>query len=289
MNNLKNDVISDRKKNSKQKSGICALCLKEKELCQSHLISKGFYNSLIDKNKTLKVAEGKAMISGGTGQLTAKLLCQQCENHFSRWEKIVIGDSYQHQNQKFPLLDKALNAKSKYEITVYPDSFMIFTNEVPEIDWKTYILFSLSIFWRCSAVVNCGDQKTYCNKALGPYQEIIRNLLLMDNSSLPNQMFLAVSLHNDSLNPLNIIAQPTVKRYHGYHVHEFFVPNMRICLFVGKKLPEEFVQLQKENDSFPILVTNLAHSKYGVQISSRFTNAVQTFKLREYLKSEGYS
>lgn len=107
----------------------CALCQKEKVLCLSHLISKGFYKHITENGKILKVFKEKATIPPGTGQIKSFLLCQECENLLSRSEKIVLADGYESHTTTFPLHEKLLKIPDKYPVTIYPDSFMVFPNE----------------------------------------------------------------------------------------------------------------------------------------------------------------
>lgn len=260
--------------------GVCALCLKEAELCRSHLIPKGFYRSVIDnEGDVIQVSGGKATIPPGMGQMTARLLCKQCENHFSRVEKIIISEGCRNSN--FPLLEKINNAKYKHPFGDSTSDFMVFPSEVPDIDWNSYLFFALSVFWRCSVVRNIKEISSYYN-AFGKYQDEIRNMLLAKLLSLPNHMYFCIQVNNDITIPLNLLGSPSVISCSGYHVHHFTVPNMVFHLMVGKRINNTIMGLRQKYGPCSICVGKVVDYKYGKNLCKMVQSAIPYGRAKDF-------
>lgn len=258
---------------SERPTGQCALCLKEADLCRSHLISKRFYDGVKENGKTIKITENIATIPPGGGQATCYLLCKHCEDHFSRFEKIVLKDRCRG-NDEFPLLEKAKKATNKHYLAGFTDSYTLFPDSNIEIDWKTYTLFALSVFWRCSVVARHQDTKQYFN-AFGKYQEDIRKLLLSNekNDIFPENMYLMIVLDNGFASMDHIITAPSVDNCVKYHMHNFVVPKTLFCLLVGNCIPESLKKIHRHKGVCSILVTDVFKTDYGTSIIKKILGA----------------
>ena len=87
--------------------GVCRLCQAHAALCNSHLLPAGVFRILRKtqtKNPSLVffAEDGKAFTS--SRELKQYLLCQRCENRFSRCEKWVLAHCRQS-SKTFPLRD----------------------------------------------------------------------------------------------------------------------------------------------------------------------------------------
>lgn len=87
---------------------ICALCQKDRELCESHSIPDGFFKTISRRHNgqliSIPEGEGKIGLSQNTGK--AKLLCRECETHFNKnfdsplsnafkaWDKKIKADGF---------------------------------------------------------------------------------------------------------------------------------------------------------------------------------------------------
>lgn len=243
--------------------GFCALCQKEKNLCRSHLIPKGLYKYVEndDKEGILRIYNGKATKPPGKGHITTPLLCKECEDHFSRAEKLVISQGFQN-SAKFPLLEKLSIAEHKHPVNNTADDFIVFSSDCHDIDWNTYTYFALSIFWRFSVARNIQGNESYYN-SLETYQDEIRDMLLSNNVSLPNHMYLRILVnHSDSL-PMEILTNPSVKKFSGYHVHRFLIPNTLFYLFIGRKMHSGIIELRKQYGPHSIFVGDIERTQYG--------------------------
>lgn len=103
---------------------ICALCRQKKDLRNSHIIPKYFFSEIISTSKTKFIRSTLTPNKRQQDGIKIKLLCSDCENLFSKYEKIF--------KEKFFIFTKDTTNK----ITI---------NE-KDIDSIRYFL--LSIFWR---------------------------------------------------------------------------------------------------------------------------------------------
>ena len=135
--------------------GICALCHKDEVLQQSHLIPKAVYKFLRDeKGKSLVIQDNQITIPPGGFQIKEYLLCQSCEEQFSRYEKIVIS-RIGVAGQKNPLLAILERSTQKYIAKLDDDQpyFVIEGDDSIQLDWDVYYRFSLSVFWSTRTIL----------------------------------------------------------------------------------------------------------------------------------------
>lgn len=169
----------------------CALCLKEDELRESHILPEFLYEPLYDHKHRLQVlstAQDKANSLMQKG-LKEQLLCDTCEQKLSIWEgyarKVIRGE--------LPL-------------TMTGERSLIY---IEGLDYKSFKLFQLSIIWRAGV----SKQRFFEHVELGPHSEQLRTLLVDSNPGSPNRyacfMF---GITHPSGQTLDVIAQPTRAR-----------------------------------------------------------------------------
>jgi hypothetical protein len=213
--------------------GICGLCHKSKNLKDSHFMPKSIYRSI--SKGFPEIGDNIVLISGhektaayNSKQAKKHLLCEECENKFSRnGENIVIplmakpnGFKLARAIKKFKLLSCANN-----EIWYFP----------PNDDLaKAFMYFAISIAWRLSSADwgNFGIPET---KGIirGEYIKIFSDFL-MGKTDTPNDTYLAVYVHNRNVD-LPFMCFPTVKNHEGYQHIIFYIPGIRFSLLVGEK------------------------------------------------------
>jgi len=135
----------------------CKLCLQNKKLCNSHIISEFLfrlgYDDELNRMLLLKTKTGKSKyIQNGVWQY---LLCKDCENLISKWENYT----------KKLLKNIQINEKKE---AVY----------LKNINYKYFKLFHLSIIWRSSIT----SRKEFSNVDIGPHEEILRKKLLNEEA-----------------------------------------------------------------------------------------------------------
>ena len=134
----------------------CKLCLQNKKLCDSHIISEFLFKPGYDeihRINELKANTGNSnYIQKGIREY---LLCSDCENLISKWEDYSS------------ILLKKMEINEKKE-AVY----------LKNINYKYFKLFHLSILWKAS--IAKGNE--FCNVALGPHEEKLRKKLLNEDA-----------------------------------------------------------------------------------------------------------
>lgn len=136
---------------------ICRLCQKPAILLQSHVLPEFFYASVYDdlhRTMLLTSDEKDRLIQKG---LRERLLCQNCETQFSRYEGYAVNI-----------------IKTIHEFKKDSSGKFSYTND---IDYKTFKLFQLSLLWRSSVA----QGKMFANVSLAKHEEILRVMLLNEN------------------------------------------------------------------------------------------------------------
>lgn len=137
----------------------CRLCLKERELKNSHIIPEFFYQPLYDEKHRFHVLSTKRERPRPMEQAGARerLLCIDCETKLSRWETY------------------AANVFANIVITNQDTKPFI---TVDRIDYRKFKLFELSILWR----VSVASHSLFRKVDLGSHEEKMRYSLHEENA-----------------------------------------------------------------------------------------------------------
>lgn len=148
--------------------GICKLCLEEKELVKSHLLSKGLYP---DENPVIM---NRKVVVKTDAQVKDFLLCKDCEQLFNKNGESWVLPRLNDDAGNFPLLN-LLRVAMPFEDAA---KFQAYSCEAVGIDSEKLAYFALSVLWRASARtwVLLGQASSPIN--LGEYEEPIREYLL---------------------------------------------------------------------------------------------------------------
>lgn len=262
--------------------GICKLCLKDKQLVESHLIPKAIYENVkkFDEpdNRDIIIAESenkRAFYSDK--QIKQKALCRGCEDRFNKGGEDLILREYLRSPNKFILLEK-LN--SIEEPILFKGEEWFKPIDIIGLQPEKYLYFAASIFWRASAI-NWKDISPFSPNALGKrYSELFRSYLL-GKSNFPKNACLTV--HVDNPKYLRSIAMlPVVSKNKNFYSHIFIIPGIKFTLLVGKALNisdalyldgkiafirTDFSDAQK-NSEYSLLANDLLHE---VQPKGRLT------------------
>lgn len=215
--------------------GKCALCLKTRELCDSHLLPAAFYR-ILDEGKVVVVDKDKTAILT-SDQARAHLLCSDCETRFNRGGEDWVLKNCWRSPKRFPLhsaLATAIPFSDKNGVRAYKG------REISGIDIENLTYFGLSIFWRASACnPHFGRVNRQYQLRLGPYQNALR-LYLLGTTEIPEDVVLcvAISAYPDKLRN-EIIAMPYLSRKQPYRIYQFAVPGIRFHMFCGQMVPEQ--------------------------------------------------
>lgn len=151
------------------KFGKCRLCLKERDLCESHIIPEFLYKAFYDDQHKFWVLdpEHEDRLGKRFKGIWEHLLCQGCERKFRDWEDYA---------------SRVLYGPEILKVREYPGLLLY-----EGIDYRKFKLFLLSILWRMgiahqTLLKASGANRTFQQVRLGPHEEILCNML---NAEVP--------------------------------------------------------------------------------------------------------
>ncbi|MEK7663798.1 MAG: hypothetical protein AAB357_06465 [Actinomycetota bacterium] len=179
----------------------CALCLKDKQLRNSHIYPEWIYSPLYDDKHRLEIL---SVVPEGRNELKQKgmrqpLLCNDCEQKLSVWEGYA--------RNIFVSPDKP----NEY----FREGAML---EIRGLDYAKMKLFELSIIWRAGVSTLPFFEK--CQ--LGPvHSEILRNLLDTSDPGHPDRygVLLFGLKIGETTEILQVIAEPRPVRSYGIRAY----------------------------------------------------------------------
>ena len=141
------------------KTMLCKLCLKDRELRNSHIVPEFLYKTLYEETGRFyelnldKDSRTKFHQKG----IRERLLCDECEQLFSKYERYA-----------------SLLLNGGYELLVVPEPPVV---HFKNIDYAKFKLFALSILWRAGV----STHKAYSQVKLGKHEELLRLNLLNES------------------------------------------------------------------------------------------------------------
>ena len=219
--------------------GICKLCQQDSDLCKSHLLPKAVFSKIRETDATKKISLISDNISRyprGNGSVFRYMLCHNCEEKFSRYEKKVmsycLGEDNHASLARFLAPLAGIYVEKGIDGLFYPPCEYCH-------EWcaRDFYYFALSILWR-NSVMKWGykDVDNYYH-ALGTlYENQIHDFLLKDDNSKVDNVYLICAFNNGILNS-PIAYFPVQQRVDGtYRNHEFAIPGIRFMVIIGKTL-----------------------------------------------------
>ncbi|WP_420208846.1 hypothetical protein [Candidatus Electronema sp. JC] len=185
-----------------------------------------------------------------------KLLCQSCETKLSRWENSL----------KKHLVDLGKLTSDFLEINRMNDNLI----RVKNIEYKFFKLAILSILWRMSL----STRKEFSDYQLGPYEEIIRNILLAEANVLEEHFPLFVYRYE-----MDKVFYPDIMMYFPhrkfdriYTIYQFIIWGHLFCIIVNnKKVPKDMPKeiILKETGEMFISVKSLIELASPISVLTR--------------------
>lgn len=180
----------------------CKLCHKKKKLRNSHIIPEYFYKyTYSSSHKVSVVSTGKISREFLNLQkgLREKLLCQDCEQLFSPWEKYVCETLFMT-----PQKGQSNNHLIKIE----------------GLDYKKFKLFGLSLIWRASVSSN----RFFRDINLGSHENTIRNKLIQNEPGDEIEYPMVLSaIRMDNAPIIDLITEPETLSDDGFTYFRFFL------------------------------------------------------------------
>lgn len=179
------------------------------------------------------------MVTGGRAsatsrQVSARLLCADCEGRFSSaGERYVVGQCARP-NGEFKVRELLQKAPPYFE----DEKFRVYdAAEVLGSHTDEYLYFAASVFWRASVRAwlppSAGRQRFSLGDA---YQEEFR-LYLLGRAAFPQNGRLFVHVWSDEPIYFTTIA-PCTSRVDGERRHKFCAPGITFILFLGSRVPQ---------------------------------------------------
>jgi len=179
---------------------ICKLCHNEKPLIKkSHIIPDFMYHGLFNEKHFIAPVYLKEMKIGKmkpTGFYDSDILCAECESKIigklESYAKLVIFGGIGNPD-KFQ--------KIIYANTYEGNNLLYFEN----IEYTKFKLFLLSILWRASI----SKQKIFNQVNLGEHEEIIRKMIIENDSKTENDYSVGIMLLKENkITPTKFVVDP---------------------------------------------------------------------------------
>lgn len=183
----------------------CKLCLQDRKLRNSHVIPEFFYKPGYDEKHRINVLSTIPTEKNQYAQkgIREKLLCDNCEQIFSPWEKYVREVFY-----------------GGVEKRIYHDREKVI---LQYLDYTSFKLFQLSVLWRSSVA----SVKFFSRINLGPHEEKIRRMLLNNDPGEPYRYGCILIMITDESKPIDsLILQPESLKYEGHRIYRFIFGSM---------------------------------------------------------------
>lgn len=181
----------------------CALCLQHRPLCDSHIIPElAFQHLYDDKHRAIDVVVDSGHKSWMQKGYREPLLCKDCENHISKFERYFS----QVWNESGAVPAVLPNGVNEWRLS--------------GLDYAQLKLFHLSILWRAAA----SKLAQYGHIRLGPHFERIRGMLISSEPGPPSRYGMwgnLVFYPKDRRIVWGIIPSPRKVRYKAHHVYNF--------------------------------------------------------------------
>lgn len=193
-------------------NGICALCLRQGELQESHLLPRALYKHLRDPRQRNQnpVLFSSQSSSQTQDQAKQHLLCVRCETRFNHQGERWTLANYCRAKDDFPLRE-LLRPHSAQQFT--EDFSCYYCDRIPDVDTDSLAYFALSVIWRNSFCAWKIGATSIAQLILGPYQEPLRQYLAGE-SDLPEGIAIQASI-SSLLEPALITTFPRMRNQQG--------------------------------------------------------------------------
>ena len=221
------------------KHGTCALCQKETNLAESHLLPKALYKSLrnIDPDDMNPLFLNRNVFMRTSRQIADYLLCTDCEGRFEQeGEGWLLANRF-HWPDRFTLQD---SLRSAPRMQALQTGVILRSDGLPEIEVEPIVYFAASVFWRAAVYTwQAPYEGDPVRLDFGPkYTEELRRFLLGE-AEFPTHAVLLVKVFSTRSSWANSMVFPYGERRGEFHLYRFIVPGIVLDLLLGKKFPPE--------------------------------------------------
>jgi hypothetical protein len=199
----------------------CALCKEDLELKNSHIIPEWVFTDLYDEKHRFNVLSTLAERPRPHEQkgLREKLLCEDCEQQFSRYERYARG---------------VVKGGEGLTVARHPGRI-----EIADIDYTSFKLFQISVLWRAGVA----SHRMFSRVKLGLHEEQLRLMLRReDPGKQTDYPCLIFGLTAQGKSMPDFIDQPTPVRLDGLNCYRFIFCGLVWVFFVAKHAPSLLVR-----------------------------------------------
>jgi hypothetical protein len=241
----------------------CALCQCESPLQNSHIVPEFFYKQLYDDIHRFHVVSSDSSKSDFLKQkgVREKLLCENCEQKISRWEKYA---------------KEAFGNGLGIQIVRTGNIFRL-----SNLNYQTFRLFLLSLLWR----MGVSKLEFFEDTRLGEkHQEILRKALLNGDPLEPLQypcLISAVQLNGEFHRAW--ISQSMHNKSGNYHCHCIVINGILFCFFVASHaMPAVFgeVCINKKNE-MSVYFGEVKEIPFLAEFASNLGNAIRSRRTKQ--------
>lgn len=227
------------------KRGICELCLREKDLRESHYLPRSVYKS----NRARALKNQNPVVLRSTpkqdqGQVTDYVLCPGCEQHFSKNGESWVFARIPHDYGKPFGLQDAMERETPFYIE--PGLNLYAGGSISAFDMDKLVYFAASIFWRGAVhkwETRCGDRTPRVD--LGNHAEPLRKFLL-GQGPFPSDVWLTTMIWPFK-KILNAGIVPTPAHVEGWKRYWFYISGLGFILHFGDAVPTEIKRRCSQN------------------------------------------
>jgi hypothetical protein len=234
MDQHKNEPEEDRK------VGTCGLCREQRDLRDSHLLPASVYKLLREPDclNPNPVMVTRAHAGATSRQVTARLLCQDCEQRFSRnGERYVLAQCARRDS--FPLRD-TLRRLTPVDTAVVQGKIcrLYEVGSALGAHFEEYLYFAASVFWRTGARTWVSGWRQF---SLGVACQEQFRLYLLGKAEWPGNARLVVHVSSDkrvdyAIEPVSASAKVGTEMIPR---HKFYIPGILFILFIGAPMTRD--------------------------------------------------
>lgn len=210
----------------------CRLCQHIRSLQNSHLFPKALYRCFKKTARTDPVRVTRVHYGPTSKQVTARLLCSECEKRFNDGgEQWVLRNGYRGHGH-FRLRDTLRRIEPLCQ-TRY--GLVFSCADLSQINASKLIYFASSVFWR-AAVHHWGDYQHGIE--LGKRYECEFRNYLLGHSEFPSNAVLTVHVA-DSEEPFQMFGLTSGTRVEGVFQYGLFAQGVLYILLIGARVRPE--------------------------------------------------
>jgi hypothetical protein len=216
--------------------GQCKLCLKDRDLQQSHLIPAAVFRTLRIEGEDAISFTAKKIVQTSR-QFQKHLLCCDCEDRLNKGGEAYVLKHMARQvpSPEFPLYDLLTDemiCDADEDCRVYD------TSGVLEVDTAKLAHFALGVVWKTSVTDWVGVDAFSRRLCFGPYEDPIRRFLLGE-APFPKHCFVHVYVWPEKSSVVYGTYLPRLHTARQSHVYSYYIPGVTFVVHVGKGVKQE--------------------------------------------------